>query len=312
MPEYKKIKKFDIVIQFLSHNFSSPTHWPEWNLLVSRHYETDFYYFGLFEKEELIGICPVHEVKTRFLRNIYSGQFHYIPFGGWIFSEEVEVNRKLIPVNSPSSFQSFSLPLLPEYNQKVKKAKFFKTLVIDLRDEIDSIWKEQLDSKRRNMIRKAEKNSITLCYTQEDFNSFYNIYRQSAERTNLPLLKKEFFGELFLSSKNIGFEVISAQKENHTLANVVIAYDKNYSIYWLGNSADGAPNLGQGELLQWEAIKRMKMKGCTYYDLCYIEKERLPHIYKFKKGFSTNEVLIPYIQQKTCLFRVINRIQKIL
>jgi len=101
------------------------------------------------------------------------------------------------------------------------------------------------------------------------------------------------------------------KKQNETIANVVIVYDKDYSIYWLGNHADNAPNSGQGELLQWEVIKRMKEKGCSYYDLCYIEKKRLPHIYKFKSGFCKNEVSVPHIVYKSLPFNVSNKLYKI-
>jgi lipid II:glycine glycyltransferase (peptidoglycan interpeptide bridge formation enzyme) len=92
---------------------------------------------------------------------------------------------------------------------------------------------------------------------------------------------------------------------------VVISYDKDYSIYWLGFSSENVPNLGQGELLQWEAIKRMKNYGCKYYDLCYIEKDRLPHIYRFKKGFSKNEIEVGTSNKRPISYKIINRINKI-
>ena len=90
----------------------------------------------------------------------------------------------------------------------------------------------------------------------------------------------------------------------------MIIYDKDYAIYWLGINCNNIPNNGQGEMLQWEAIKYAKSKGCKYYDLCFIEKEKLPHIYEFKKGFSKWEVEVPYIMQKPLAYRFINRIKK--
>jgi len=120
----------------------------------------------------------------------------------------------------------------------------------------------------------------------------------------------EFFSglfDLFQNSPNISFEIISATKDGQYIANVMIVFDKDYSIYWLGNTAQNAPNCGQGELLQWEIIKRMKGRGCTYYDLCYIEKKRLPYIYKFKSGFCKNEIAISCVTVKALSFKIANK-----
>ena len=72
------------VKEFLRDTFSSPTHWPRWNRLVSRYHKTDFYYFGLSDGDRLLAVFPVHEVRAGMLTGLFSGQFHYIPYGGWL------------------------------------------------------------------------------------------------------------------------------------------------------------------------------------------------------------------------------------
>ena len=303
---------FNKIEDFLHSNFSSPTHWPDWNIVVSKFFNTEFFYFCAYENNELIGIFPIHKEKYGFLNNYRSGQFNYIPFGGWLFSKDVDFFFNGLPIGNLSQLQTFYLPSLPEFKTGLNGNKIhqYKTLIIDLKNDLDSIWKEQIDSKRRNMIRKAEKNDVVINVKDLDFHSFYDTYRKSSIRSDLSILSEEFFKELFDNAKNINFEIISAKREKEYLANVVIAYDKNYSIYWLGNNAVDIPNLGQGESLQWEAIKRMKEYGCRYYDLCYIEKERLPHIYKFKHGFSKNEIDVPLITLKSLSFKIFNRVSR--
>lgn len=51
----KKLTNFDLVENFLQNNFSLPTHWPEWNLLVSKIYGSNFYYLGAFHENILMG-----------------------------------------------------------------------------------------------------------------------------------------------------------------------------------------------------------------------------------------------------------------
>ncbi|MGE5435593.1 MAG: hypothetical protein ACM3O3_00070, partial [Syntrophothermus sp.] len=57
----KSTNDYSIVEEFLNNNFSSPTHWPKWNILISKYFNTDFLYYLAFSGNELIGICPLHK-----------------------------------------------------------------------------------------------------------------------------------------------------------------------------------------------------------------------------------------------------------
>lgn len=298
--------------QFLKKTFSSPTHWPKWNVLVSKYYNTSFYYLGYFEQNMLTGILPIHESKYKsLLKARHSGQIHLIPNGGWIFNQPVRSNKKLFPVRKFSSIEIFSLPLLPEFNNdQLPQTAEKKTLIVDLELSLEEIWKNSIHSKRRNMIRKAEKAGIEITRLdgEKGLDEFYNLFRESALQYTSKPLPRAFFSELSQQTGNISLDIWAAYSRNNHLANVGIISDKNFSIYWLGNNAQKVKNMGQGEILQWHVIQEMKKKGCRYYDLCYVEPEKLPHIYKFKKGFSKNAVAVPYYQQKSLPFRFINKL----
>lgn len=309
----KKEVNFDKIKIFLNKNFSLPTHWPDWNVIISKFYNTEFFYFVCCNENEILGICPVHKEKKGLLSYYYSGQFNFIPYGGWLFKKNMELDLKPLPISSFSFFQAFNLPLLSEFLFSTKNniVHSFKTLVIDLQENLETIWTKSLDSKRRNMIRKAEKNNVKIYDGKNDLRHFYEVYKEASLKNNLKVLSYNFFEELFSSANNIKFEILIAKLEEKTLSIIVIVYDKFYSIYWLGNNVVNAPNLGQGELLQWEAIQRMKKNGCKYYDLCYIEKDRLPNIYEFKKGFSKMEVEVPLINHKPFIFRLVRKLQNV-
>ena len=300
---------------FLNNNFSSPTHWPDWNIIISKYYNTKFYYFAAYKNDKLIGLCPVHETNTTWLKTLYSGQFHFIPNGGWIFSDKTEVTEQFYPIPATRMFQGFSLPLIAQFNAiyNFKNQKKFWTLLIDLKKDLDEIWKNDLNTKRRNMIRKAEKYSIKIINDDKtDLREFYKYYTKANQKNKLQSLPLDFFIELFASSKNVHSDILWAENDKVKIATVVTVYDRNYSFYWLGIPIENTPNLGQGELLQWEAIKRTKEYGCKYYDLCYIQKEKLPHIYKFKKGFSKTKVPNILHTKKSFIYRALNKIKKYL
>ena len=311
----KREKNYELIEDFLNNNFSSPTHWPDWNLIVSKFFSTDFFYFTAYENHELIGICPVHKKQKGMLRNLHSGQFHYIPNGGWIFNKKVKFNINDLPLKYNEAYLSFSLPLLEGFNADyniANKQENALTLVINLKNDFNDIWMMDIDGKRRNMIRKAEKNNIgVINITKNNLNEFYTLYDSANKRYNIKSLPIDFFKELADNVKNIKFDILLSKHNDRILSGVLIIYDKNYSIYLLGFSRDNVPNLGQGELLQWAAINRMKDYGCKYYDLCYIEKERLPHIYEFKKGFSKEETKIKVLNKRPVTYKIINRLNKI-
>ena len=266
----------------------------------------------------LKGICPVHETKhQKFLFRRQSGQFHFIPNGGWIFSEPQVLSKKFIPTRWNSVFESFSLPDVQEFNvinDTYPPGKLKKTLVIDLKKSPDEIWQQDIHSKRRNMIRKAIKEGIFIrqVRTEEELTDFYSLYAEASNRYSNNRLSFQFFREMLFDSQNIELDLYVAWQDKKQLASAGIISDKNYSIYWLGNNAKDVKNKGQGELLQWHAIQKMKEKGCNYYDLCYIEPNRLPSIYKFKKGFSKTEKNINLIIKKPVSFKILNRLSKIM
>jgi hypothetical protein len=297
---------------FLLKNFSSPTHWPDWNLLVSKYNNTSFYYWGLFEKGTLIGICPIHETKTGLLKNLYSGQFHLIPNGGWLLNREFTLNPSDFPLSHNSKFECFTLPQIKEFGVKYTKfTKLNHTLLLDLRQEEDEIWKKSINAKRRNMIRKAKKNGVSVKKDEINLANFYSVYSMANERYGLSSLPLDFFKEL-QESKNVRFIPMLAYYNDSPYGALGLIYDKDYAFYWLGASVENSENMGQGDLLQWEAIKHSQENGCKYYDLCYIEKEKLPHIYEFKRGFAKTEVQIPYLNRKKLFFKVLNKLQKLL
>ncbi|MBI5403573.1 MAG: peptidoglycan bridge formation glycyltransferase FemA/FemB family protein [Ignavibacteriae bacterium] len=308
-------KEFYRAEEFLENNFSSPTHWTDWNILASRYFNTDFFYFAIEDDNEIIGICPVHSIKNKLNHRLVSGPKEFsIPYGGWIFSKLSRFEKSNLIMKENESFELFSLPLLNNFNveyENYKLLKMYETAVIDLSRTEDDIW-DSLPSQRRNKIRKAIKQNVKISDLSETgIDNFYDFYNLTNPAYGLKNLSKAFFEDLFSVQKNFKTDVLVASADSVLLGAVVIVSDKSYSIYWIGTRLESAPNNGYFDLLQWEAIKKAKQNGCSFYDLCYIEKDRLPNIYKFKTDYSRKVISVLNLIYKPLLFRAINKIQKL-
>jgi len=307
--------EFNLVDEFLLNNFSSPTHRKEWNLVVSKYFNTEFFYFACFRDKKIFGICPVHRIKKKITNYLISGPKQYlIPYGGWIFRAKAEVNPDLFELKKNETVEVFSLPMLDEFNAEYKDLnvlKNYETAIIDLERSEDDIW-NSLNQKRRNMVRKAVKNNVQIYFLTEDkLPEFYDFYLKANQQYNLESLPFGYFEDLMRNKGNINIDFITAKNGENVFGFNVILSDKNYSVYWLGIRLKESENNGSFDLLQWESIKKSKERNCKYYDLCYVEKERLPNIYKFKTDFSDSIYPVLNFNKKSIVYSLINKVQKI-
>jgi len=314
--EFYKESRMEAIEAFLDDNFSAPTHWPEWNIVVSEYFKTGFFYWVCSENGEIIGICPVHKQNNLFTIQYATGPREFLlPFGGWIFKRSYNFTSHSVNLSIAQALTGFTLPCIDEFHvtySNIKKNDYC-TIIVDLRKELDRIWQEDISSKRRNMVRKAEKNNVRIVIDdKKDLSTFHSYLKNANIEYGLGTPENIFFERLFLNSRKVKFDILWAIKDNSILGGLVLAMDKNYALYWLGIGIKESGNFGQGELLQWHAIQNAKRNGCSYYDLCSVEKERLPNIYEFKKDFSRWEVHNYFLNEKTFSYRLINKLEGLL
>jgi lipid II:glycine glycyltransferase (peptidoglycan interpeptide bridge formation enzyme) len=182
-------------------------------------------------------------------------------------------------------------------------------MIVDLARDESAIWSGSVDSKRRNMIRKAMKSDVSVVHGKAIMDDFLRLYDDSARHNGLTPMGREFLSELAGGEEDLCFIPFVAYAGGRPVGALGLIHDKDYAIYWLGATDRHAAGLGQGEMLQWEAIRYSRVSGCRYYDLCYADSERLPGIFGFKKGFSDMTVPVPYLHRRPVLYRVLNKIK---
>jgi len=177
----------------------------------------------------------------------------------------------------------------------------FTTLVIDLTQDLDAIWKNMEGSCRRR-IKRAKKNGVKIKLNQ-NYEDFYEINRSLRKSKGLPLYDEsiEFMkecGTLFV--EEFEGEIIGGHfyLEDEQNMRSLIAASKRLEV-----SKDMASVISDANRLAiWEAIRYAKEKGIKEFDMGgyytgKVKDEQKERINIFKKSFG-GVLTTHYIYQK--------------
>ena len=167
------------------------------------------------------------------------------------------------------------------------------TIAIDLKPSEEDIWKFQIISKNRNMIRKAEKNGLVYSaeYDYESLDGFISLYLETMNRLGADdfycfdssyflRFKESFHGRSFLGT---------VKKDNTLVCAAMFMYSDKYGHYHLEGSDHSYSSLGANNLLLWKTALELKKNGVEEFHLGGGYNSALDNtLLKFKKSFSNN------------------------
>jgi len=175
-----------------------------------------------------------------------------------------------------------------------------RTVIIDLAQTEDALL-AGMKQKTRYNIRLAEKKEIKIQESM-DFEAFHKMALVTGERDKFGIHSVEYYHKMMeLFGLNGDAALLMALFEGTPIAGIIVFARGTNSWYMYGASTDVERNRMPTYLLQWEAMKWAKAKGCTSYDLWgipdfdeatleakFTEKEHhdgLWGVYRFKRGF---------------------------
>ncbi|OQY88693.1 MAG: hypothetical protein B6D38_10015 [Anaerolineae bacterium UTCFX1] len=186
--------------------------------------------------------------------------------------------------------------------------QFKNTVVIDLNPTEDELL-ARMKQKTRYNIRLAEKKSVFLRVgTLEDLPMLYKMYAETSVRDGFVIRDEAYYKtvwetfmrlnvgkleslqvETFQLSNLPTCEPLIAEVNNQPVAAIFVFYFAGRAYYVYGMSRDAHREKMPTYLLQWEAMKRAKAKGCTAYDLwgapdVFDESDSMWGVYRFKEG----------------------------
>ena len=173
-----------------------------------------------------------------------------------------------------------------------------RTIIVDIKGDEEEIL-ARMKQKTRYNIRLAEKKGVTV-RGWDDIESFHKMMLLTGGRDGFGVHSFEYYKRAYelLQPRQMG-ELLLAEYEGSPLAALFVARNGNRAYYLYGASTDEERNRMPTYLLQWEAIKWAKARGCEEYDLWGVPDEDEPTleanfekrhdglwgVYRFKRGF---------------------------
>jgi lipid II:glycine glycyltransferase (peptidoglycan interpeptide bridge formation enzyme) len=170
--------------------------------------------------------------------------------------------------------------------------QFKNTVLIDLIPSAEEIL-AHMKQKTRYNIRLAEKKGVSLRIgTQGDFGMLYKMYAETSLRDGFVIRDEGYYQTVWsslMNSKEPTCEPLIAEGDGEPLAAIFVFYFAERAYYVYGMSRDAHREKMPAYLLQWEAIKRAKARGCSVYDLwgapdVFDESDSMWGVYRFKEG----------------------------
>lgn len=311
---------------------------PRWNEYLSefRSEQQDIYfreeYARLYETEEDVAFCFVcHEKRNLllmpFLRRNVGRYFDFetpYGYGGPISNSD---NEEWLERAISSMYECFVQekyicgfvrfhPLLE--NQRFCQRKFEilrdrQTVSIPLDGSEEQIWRNQISSKNRNMIRKAEKNGLEF-QAEYDFAStsgFENLYEATMKRVRAESFYyfPQGYYESFTNALNGKAFLGTVRQRGLLVCAALFMYSERYGHYHLSGGNRAGSSMGANNLMLWKAALEMKKLGVHALHLGGgTSPDVKDSLFKFKKSFTRNEktfyigkmIFVPDVYREIC------------
>ncbi len=171
-----------------------------------------------------------------------------------------------------------------------EQIQFKNTAFLDLTPTEEELL-AQMKQKTRYNIRLAGRKGVTIrTGTNDEFEMLYKMSAETAVRDGFTIRNQEYYTNVwstFLESDML--TPLIAEVEGDPVAGLMLFHFGEKAWYLYGMSRTTHREKMPNYLLQWEAIRKAKQKGCRVYDMwgapdVFDESDSLWGVYRFKRG----------------------------
>lgn len=177
-----------------------------------------------------------------------------------------------------------------------EQIQFRNTALLDVaRDEAALL--EGMKPKTRYNVRLAARKDVQIrAGGLGDLALFYQLYARTSARDGFLIRPFDYYRDAWQTFLQNDLAVLLlAELDGQALAGLILFTFGQKAWYMYGASSDEGRNVMPNYLLQWEAIRRCRERGCTLYDLWgapneLSEADPMWGVYRFKEGLGARLV----------------------
>jgi len=307
--EIKQINKKETWEAFLSgcdeKTFLQSFNWGEFQKMLGN----KIWRLGVYQKQELVSAFLIIKIKAK------RGTFLFLPHGPTIRSNLKSQKSKILTIlleelkKTAKEKKVGFIRIAPIWKRDEENIEIFKDLgfrlaPIHMHPEVT--WELNLNPTEeqllmgmrkttRYLIRQAQKNKdIEIIQSQklEDLEIFNKLYQETVRRHHfIPFSLDYLKNEIDSFSLDNQISIFLAKYKNEIVSSGVFIFWSNRGFYHHGASSLKYPKIPASYLLQWEAIKEAKRRGCKVFNFWGItpkitnKKHPWAGLSLFKKGF---------------------------
>ena len=250
---------------------------------------------GIYSNEQLVGAALVIKIKAK------RGTFLFVPHGPAfakamagkpdIKYETLKIlleKLKEIAKEEKASFIRVA-PICERSGENIKDFKAFKFKDAPIHMHPESTWEMDITlpedallmamrKTTRYLIRQARKNNdieIIQSFDIKDLEKFNKIYQETVSRHHFTPFSGNYLENQFSSFlPDNQISLFLGKYKNEIISSAIVVFWQNMGFYHHGASLSKYKNVPVSYLLQWEAIKEAKRKGCQIYNFWGIANEK--------------------------------------
>jgi peptidoglycan pentaglycine glycine transferase (the first glycine) len=170
--------------------------------------------------------------------------------------------------------------------------QFRNTVMIDLFPSEDEMLARMKQKTRYNVRLAGKKGVVVRVGNKDDLPMLYKMYAETSLRDGFVIRDEGYYQtvwQIFMESEAPTCEPLIAEVDGEPVAAIFVFYFAGRAYYIYGMSREAHREKMPNYLLQWEAIRRAKAAGCSFYDLWgapdeFNEGDSMWGVFRFKEG----------------------------
>ncbi|WP_054520944.1 lipid II:glycine glycyltransferase FemX [Thermanaerothrix daxensis] len=171
-----------------------------------------------------------------------------------------------------------------------EQVQFRNTFILSLDGE-EEAWLRRMKQKTRYNIRLAQRKGVLVRRAlPEDLSVLYRMYAETSVRDGFVIRPEAYYRQVWETFMQTGMaEPLLAEVEGVPVAGLVMFVFARRAWYFYGMSRELHRDKMPNYLLQWEAMRLARARGCRLYDLWgapdeFNEDDPMWGVFRFKQG----------------------------